>query len=107
MRHPYTEALLNSIPRVEQPSHTRLDAISGRLLDMARLPEGCRFAPRCRYAQAPCLESNPALARSKGSTHPHRCYFPAGTAAGERALLANLEVGRTVSGLDLRAAAVS
>jgi peptide/nickel transport system ATP-binding protein len=41
-RHPYTEALMKSIPRLDQPSHTRLDAISGRPPDLVNLPTGCR-----------------------------------------------------------------
>ncbi len=50
MRHPYTDALLRSIPQVENPSHTRLRVILGRPPDLVDPPPGCKFAPRCPYA---------------------------------------------------------
>src|SRR4051812_19650340 len=53
-RHPYTEALLKSIPKLNEPSHTRLDAITGRPPDLVSPPVGCKFAARCPYAQAKC-----------------------------------------------------
>jgi peptide/nickel transport system ATP-binding protein len=107
MRHPYTEALLNSIPRIEHPSHYRLEAIAGRPPDMTRPPDGCRFAPRCRLAQASCVEKAPELTIGADATHLYRCYFPVGTAAGEEAAAINLANGQTAAGLDLRAEAVS
>jgi peptide/nickel transport system ATP-binding protein len=54
-RHPYTEALLKSIPKLAQPSHTRLDAISGRPPDLVNPPVGCKFAARCGFAQPKCV----------------------------------------------------
>jgi peptide/nickel transport system ATP-binding protein len=57
MRMPYTAALLESIPRVENPSHTRLNVIAGRPPDLIDPPRGCRFAPRCPYVQE-ALERN-------------------------------------------------
>jgi peptide/nickel transport system ATP-binding protein len=107
MRHPYTEALLNSIPRIEHPSHYRLEAIAGRPPDMTRPPAGCRFAPRCRLAQPSCIEEMPDLTVGADSTHRYRCFFPVGTAAGEEAASINLANGKTAAGLDLRAEAVS
>jgi peptide/nickel transport system ATP-binding protein len=107
MRHPYAEALLNSIPRLENPSHTRLDAISGRPPDMVRPPVGCRFAPRCRYAQETCVAELPELTASNDPGHRFACFFPVGTPEGERALAANLAAGQTATGLDLHAQAVS
>ena len=50
---PYTEALLKSVPRLENPSHTRLAVIGGRPPDLIAPPPGCRFAPRCPYAAGP------------------------------------------------------
>ncbi|MBA3281175.1 MAG: ABC transporter ATP-binding protein, partial [Acidimicrobiia bacterium] len=44
VRHPYTEALLRSIPKLEMAKHTTLDAIGGRPPDLVNLPEGCKFA---------------------------------------------------------------
>ena len=43
-RHPYTEALLKSIPKLAQPSHSQLDAIAGRPPDLVKPPPGCKFA---------------------------------------------------------------
>jgi peptide/nickel transport system ATP-binding protein len=107
MRHPYTEALLNSIPRLEHPSHTRLQAISGRPPDMVNPPKGCRFAPRCRYAQDRCVNEAPSLLPSEDSPgHRFACFFPVGTAEGEAALQKNLSSGRTGAGLDLNAEVV-
>ena len=51
-RHPYTEALLSSIPRIERSSHVKLEAIAGRPPDMIGPRRGCAFAPRCAYARA-------------------------------------------------------
>jgi oligopeptide/dipeptide ABC transporter ATP-binding protein len=78
VEHPYTEALLGSIPRIELPSHTRFDAIAGRPPDMVKPPPGCRFAPRCRYAQDECRAALPPLEPVDSSDHPFRCYFPVG-----------------------------
>jgi peptide/nickel transport system ATP-binding protein len=51
MAMPYTEALLKSIPRITNPSHSRLLAIEGRPPDLIHPPAGCPFSPRCPYAQ--------------------------------------------------------
>ena len=91
MRHPYTEALLGSIPRIENPSHTELQVIPGRPPSPVDLPPGCRFAPRCRYAQARCPTEEPPLVEDEAG-HAHRCFFPVGTEAGRAALAANDEV---------------
>jgi oligopeptide/dipeptide ABC transporter ATP-binding protein len=56
--HPYTEALLNSIPRVERKVE-RLYAIEGQPPSMFSLPHGCHFEPRCPYAEDICRESYP------------------------------------------------
>jgi peptide/nickel transport system ATP-binding protein len=98
MRHPYTEALLNSIPKLAQPSHTRLEAIAGRPPDLVNPPPGCKFAPRCPYAQAQCLEEEPPLLDADTPGHAYRCWFPVGTDAGRDALARNLAVGRTAAG---------
>ena len=50
MKMPYTEALLQSIPKLDDPSHTRLNVITGRPPDLVHPPVGCRFSPRCPYA---------------------------------------------------------
>ena len=104
-RHPYTRALLESIPRLEQTSHTRLAAISGRPPDLVSPPVGCRFSPRCRYAQARCLVEDPALTSTGVQGHTVACFFPVGTSAGEEALARNEADGHTAAGLTLTMAA--
>ncbi len=82
MQHPYTEALLNSIPKLEYPSHTRLDAIAGRPPDLVSPPPGCPFAPRCRYATEVCVEVRPELTPLPGDPdHLFACHHPVGLTA--------------------------
>ncbi|MCU1455288.1 MAG: oligopeptide/dipeptide transporter, ATP-binding protein [Acidimicrobiales bacterium] len=82
MRHPYTEALLQSIPKLEMPSHSRLQAIGGRPPDLVDPPAGCKFAPRCPYAQENChAEEPPLIADPNDATHLYRCWYPVGTPA--------------------------
>jgi peptide/nickel transport system ATP-binding protein len=71
-RHPYTEGLMNSTVH-EVPQGTRLTPISGSPPNMARLPPGCSFAPRCSYAIAACAAALPELkAAGAPGPHPHR-----------------------------------
>jgi oligopeptide/dipeptide ABC transporter ATP-binding protein len=80
VRMPYTEALLSSIPRIEMPSHVRLAAIPGRPPDLANLPTGCAFAPRCSYATDQCrLEAPPLTADTTEPDHFYACWHPRGT----------------------------
>jgi peptide/nickel transport system ATP-binding protein len=97
MRHPYTRALLDTIPRLDAPSHSRLQPIPGRPPVLLDLPPGCRFAPRCRHAQARCLDEDPPLG-DELLAHRFACFFPVGTPEGEAALAANLAAGRTAAG---------
>jgi len=101
-RHPYTQALLKSIPKLAQSSHTRLEAIAGRPPDLVNPPIGCKFAPRCPYAQAKCLSEEPPLLDAAHSGHSFRCWFPVNSEEGERALAANLAAGETATGLPVR-----
>ena len=60
-RHPYTLALLKSVPRMDQPRKGRLDPVQGQPPDLMRLDDSCSFRPRCNFAiercaAAPCLE---------------------------------------------------
>jgi peptide/nickel transport system ATP-binding protein len=89
MRHPYTEALFKSIPKVTNPSHTRLEAITGRPPDLINPPKGCNFAPRCPYAQDHCQTEEPPLIDSGTPGHQFRCWFPVGTPEGRQALAYN------------------
>jgi oligopeptide/dipeptide ABC transporter ATP-binding protein len=70
--HPYTQALLNSIPRMTD-SRRRLTAIEGQPPDLATLPAGCAFAPRCTAALDQCRQNAPPevpLVRA----HSARCW---------------------------------
>lgn len=91
-RMPYTEALLRSIPRLSEPSHTRLRTIPGRPPDLASPLPGCAFAPRCAYAQERCRSEAPPL-REAGPGHRFACWFPVGSAESASALASNLEEG--------------
>ena len=93
MRHPYTQALLFSIPKTDQPKHTRLTAIAGRPPDLISPPDGCKFAPRCPYAQDRCREEEPVLQKADESGHEFACHFPIGTPENEAAFQRNLEAG--------------
>ena len=85
MRHPYTEALLRSIPRLDLPSHTRLEAIGGRPPDLLHPPPGCRFAPRCPHARDRCHVEEPPL-EDDGTGHLFRCWYPVGIASEQTTL---------------------
>ncbi len=93
MRMPYTEALLNSIPKLEDESHTRLRIIGGRPPDLINPPKGCNFAPRCPYAQPKCLEEEPPLVPAPTPGHEFACWFPVGTPEGAKALADNVAAG--------------
>ncbi|HEY5108066.1 MAG TPA: oligopeptide/dipeptide ABC transporter ATP-binding protein, partial [Acidimicrobiales bacterium] len=73
---PYTRALMDSIPRLADPSGARLNAIAGRPPDLINPPSGCRFAPRCPYAQDKCRESEPPLRTVGSPDHLFACWFP-------------------------------
>ncbi len=70
-QHPYTKALLASIPSLEEEKET-LYSIPGTVPDAAAYPVGCRFADRCPIAQASCRENAPAL-RETSPGHLIRC----------------------------------
>jgi peptide/nickel transport system ATP-binding protein len=101
-RHPYTEALMASIPRIDDPSHRRLEAIPGRPPELIAPVTHCAYAPRCRYARPDCLESVPELTDMAGF-HRFACYHPAGTDRGSAALQANEDAGVTAAGLTMTA----
>ncbi len=115
MKMPYTEALFRSIPKVTDDSHARLEIIGGQPPTMTSLDPGCKFAPRCKYAQDLCFAEEPALievptpspARSRitgsdddgepdvgADTHLYRCFYPVGTDDAAEALERNIASGR-------------
>ena len=59
--HPYTWSLLRSVPRVDERRHERLISIEGMPPDLARLPKGCKFHPRCPFKVEKCLREEPPL----------------------------------------------
>lgn len=79
MKMPYTQALLRSIPKLDDPSHTRLSTIAGRPPDLVNPPRGCRFAPRCAYAQELCHEQEPPLVAAESPDHLYACFYPVGS----------------------------
>lgn len=77
MQMPYTEALLSAIPKLGDPSHTRLSAIGGRPPDLVNPPPGCAFAPRCPYARERCHNEAPPLESHPDSPgHLFACFYP-------------------------------
>jgi peptide/nickel transport system ATP-binding protein len=88
-QHPYTRALLDSVPRLESAGHaTRKQAIPGTPPDLTESLAGCVFKPRCRHAQPRCDEVSMALeAVSPGheTACPVRPFAAAGGARTERA----------------------
>jgi peptide/nickel transport system ATP-binding protein len=82
MRHPYTEALLASIPKVDQDARHRLYSIPGLPPELTQPFTGCRFAPRCRYAQSACHEQDPQLSGPQPA-HEFACFYPTQTSADD------------------------
>jgi oligopeptide/dipeptide ABC transporter ATP-binding protein len=74
MRHPYTQALLGSIPRLESDATKPLLSIPGLPPDLTNPPQGCRFAARCQFATEKCLAEEPPLDGS--SDHKFACWHP-------------------------------
>ena len=60
-KHPYTLALLNSVPRLDATERIRLDVIEGLPPDLVNLADGCSFAPRCKYVYERCIDESPVL----------------------------------------------
>jgi oligopeptide transport system ATP-binding protein len=80
-RHPYTLALLSSLPRVDHTSGERLATIPGLPPDLLGLPLGCPFAPRCAYVVERCRQENPRL-EPIGLGHEIACWVD--VAAGRK-----------------------
>jgi oligopeptide transport system ATP-binding protein len=94
-RHPYTIALLRSVPRLDRPRQMRLDPVDGQPPDLTRLDGGCAFRPRCRFAVDVCAAARPALA-------------PIGEAGHLAACLRSAEIaGETLVGAEFSRSAVA
>jgi len=74
-RHPYTQALLASMPRLDEPGNQRLRAISGQPPNPRRLPSGCAFQPRCTLADDACRRATPPLSEVTAG-HRVACHRP-------------------------------
>ncbi len=70
--HPYTIGLLNSIPRLDK-DYTRLATIDGTVPTLQNMPDGCRFADRCKACTQQCISSAPPV-RRVGKSHLVRCW---------------------------------
>ncbi|MFT5289752.1 MAG: peptide/nickel transport system ATP-binding protein [Planctomycetota bacterium] len=80
-RHPYTRALLDSIPKAgTRERGKRLATIPGIVPSLFDMPAGCRFADRCSIAEDRCVREEPAL-ESTTDGRRHRCHLPLGVAA--------------------------
>ncbi len=75
-KHPYTLGLLASVPRLDIPRREAHRVIRGSPPDLAHLPPGCPFAPRCDYAMPRCGEEKPALEKV-GEDHLRACFYEA------------------------------
>jgi peptide/nickel transport system ATP-binding protein len=95
---PYTEALMNAVPPVAGPNHVRLQVIPGRPPDLLRPPAGCKFSPRCPYAQDRCLTEEPPLRAAETPDHQFRCWYPVGSPAWADARARNIERGTSAAG---------
>ena len=114
MRHPYTRALLASIPRLSQDGTQRLLSIGGLPPDLAKPPPGCRFAPRCSRVTDKCRDREPPLTGESGE-HLFACWHPVdgpagtgaadGAAAAGGAAVSSTVVASGAAGVDGRAAA--
>ena len=68
-RHPYTIGLLASVPRLDMPRKQKLSVIKGLPPNLARLPAGCTFHPRCDYATDKCRQERPKLEKVEVDHH--------------------------------------
>jgi oligopeptide/dipeptide ABC transporter ATP-binding protein len=73
-RHPYTIALLRSVPRLDRPRQARLDPVEGQPPDLTRLDAGCAFRPRCRFAVDACAAARPVLTQAGDGEHYAACF---------------------------------
>jgi peptide/nickel transport system ATP-binding protein len=78
-RHPYTQGLIRSIPRIDSAltKKVRLETIPGTVPKLIAPPEGCRFAPRCKFATPACTQATPPL-RQVAPGHKAACILDTG-----------------------------
>ena len=73
--HPYTEALLRSIPHLSSKKEDGLEMIPGAVPHPLDLPKGCKFAPRCKYCTEKCMNEEPELVQVS-DVQSIRCFYP-------------------------------
>ena len=75
-RHPYTQGLIRSIPRVDRDAEhkERLEQIPGSVPSLLHPPKGCRFASRCKFVMDVCVQAPPPL-KSVGPGHAMACVL--------------------------------
>ena len=71
--HPYTQGLMSAVPRLDD-SEERLVTIPGNPHNMMKAPEGCPFAPRCKYSIDKCNSESPILVRASNDDHFRACH---------------------------------
>jgi oligopeptide transport system ATP-binding protein len=72
-RHPYTQGLLKSVPRLDRPEDDSLEAIPGNPPNLLNLPKGCKFRDRCPQAFESCKEKPPMQLTE--DRHAYRCFL--------------------------------
>jgi oligopeptide transport system ATP-binding protein len=72
-KHPYTVGLMNSMPRLDEAEKSQLRQIEGQPPDLANLPPGCPFQPRCQFAVERCAVEHPDLVEV-ASQHTSACW---------------------------------
>jgi oligopeptide/dipeptide ABC transporter ATP-binding protein len=85
--HPYTRGLLGSLPRLDEAAHAgaerpRLTEIKGMVPSLLKMPQGCRFAPRCGLADARCHRDSPPLSEHRNPDHLVACWHAGAVAEG-------------------------
>ncbi len=72
--HPYTQGLLNAIPKIDVQNKERLQPIVGNVPSLTRMPKGCRFATRCPHVMDRCKQESPPLMEIR-ENHQSRCWL--------------------------------
>ena len=73
-KHPYTQALLDTLPHLESHRESRLNSIQGQPPNLFTAPRSCLFAPRCQHAFDKCQQENPTM-RRVGAGHEVACWW--------------------------------
>ncbi len=102
VRHPYTEALLASIPQLDQDKTHELYSIPGLPPDLRSPPLACRFAPRCAFATDRCRTEDPPLG-GEDPRHPYACFYPRNSSVAEMGELSSGLIAQAEKNKALRA----